>query len=86
MRTLTTVELQRELADGEALAATEPVAITRQGREELVLLSMEEYRRLKRSDCEALLVEELSDEDLEAIGKAEVPAEYAYLNAELSKP
>lgn len=86
MRTLTTVELQRELADGEDLATAEPVAITRQGREELVLLSMEEYRRLKRRDREALLVEELSDEDLEAIGKAEVPAEYAYLNAELSKP
>lgn len=86
MRTPTTVELQRELAEGEVLVTDEPVTITRQGREELVLLSIEEYLRLKRRDQEALLVEELSDEDLDAIGKAKVPSEYAYLNAELSKP
>jgi len=34
---------------------------------------------------EVLLVEELSDADLDAIGRARVPAEYAYLNAELDE-
>ncbi len=46
------------------------------------MLSIEEYRRLKQLDRKALFVEELSDAELEAISRAEVPAEYDHLNRE----
>lgn len=83
MLTYTAGELQRKLGEIQDKALSQPIAITRHGRERLVMLSAEEYRRLKRRDREVLLVGELSDADLEAIGKAEVPAEYAHLDAEL---
>jgi predicted metal-binding transcription factor (methanogenesis marker protein 9) len=47
------------------------------------MMSVEEYRRLKRRAREVLAVEELSAEDLQALQDAQVPAEHAHLNAEL---
>lgn len=64
-------------------ALTEPVTITKNGRDRLVLLSAEEYARLARRDRQVLRAEELTDAEAELIAKAEVPAEYAYLDAEL---
>lgn len=61
-------------------ALQEPVTITRNGRERLVLISTEEYGRLRASYRRAIRVEDLSDEEMELIAKAEVPAEYAYLD------
>ena len=63
-------------------ALKRPVTITKNNRERLVMLSIEEYRRRKQLDRNALFVEELSDAELEAISKAEVPVEYDHLNTE----
>ena len=57
--------------------------VTRNGRERVVLLSADEFKRLKRRDREALRVEDLTEADLAAIAAAEVPGEYACLDAEL---
>ena len=76
-------EFQRKLGEYQDRALVEPVVITRNGRERLVVLSVDEYHRLKRRDREALLATGLSDDDLRAIAEAEVPAEYADLNTEL---
>ena len=62
-------------------ALTEPVTITKNGRDRLVLLSAEEYARLARRDRQVLRAEDLTDEEVELIAKAEVPEEYAYLDA-----
>ena len=64
-------------------ALSEPVTITRDGRDRLVLLSVEEYDRLKRRDRRVRRIEDFTAEEMEAIAKAEVPAEYAYLDEEL---
>lgn len=64
-------------------ALTEPVTITKNGRDRLVLLSAEEYARLARRDRQVLRVEELTDAEVELIAKAEVPAAHAHLDAEL---
>jgi PHD/YefM family antitoxin component YafN of YafNO toxin-antitoxin module len=61
-------------------ALQEPVTITRNGRDRLVLISTEEYARLRASYRRAIKIEDLSDEDMELISKAEVPAEYAHLD------
>ena len=65
-------------------ALSEPVTITKNGRDRLVLLSADEYSRLKRRDRRAIAAEELTDAELELIAAAEVPAEHAHLDAELA--
>lgn len=78
-------EFQRNIGTYQDRALTEPVFVTRNGRERTVLLSVEEYRRLKRRDREALAVEELSEADLQSIVASEVPSQYGYLDAELER-
>ncbi len=64
-------------------ALTEPVTITKNGRDRLVLISATEYERLKRRDRRAFAAEELSEAEIDAIARAEVPPEYAHLDEEL---
>lgn len=55
-------------------ALREPVTITSHGRERLVLVSVEEYRRLKRNDREALYPWEMPEQELASLEAAEPPA------------
>jgi PHD/YefM family antitoxin component YafN of YafNO toxin-antitoxin module len=64
-------------------ALAEPVTITRDGHDRLVLLSVEEYERLKRRDRRVRRIEDFTAEEMEAIAQAEVPEEYAHLDEEL---
>jgi prevent-host-death family protein len=73
MITVSASELQRTLGSVSDTALREAVAITKQGRNHLVLLSYEEYARLKRRDRAVGLAGDLSDEWLEAVRSAEVP-------------
>lgn len=63
-------------------ALREPVTITSHGRERLVLLSAEEYRRLKRNDRAALYPWELGESDLRALETSEPPAAAALFDHE----
>lgn len=83
MSVVTSAEFQRKLGLYQDKALAEPVTITRNGRERLVLLSVEEYQRLKRRDRRVFPTSELPEEWIEAVSKAKVPDEYAYLDAEL---
>ena len=64
-------------------AAEEPVTITKEGRDHLVVLSAEEYARLKRRDRRVGLTSELPEEWAEAVRGAKVPDEFAHLGGEL---
>jgi len=64
-------------------ALREPVTVTKNGRDRLVVLSAEEYARLKRRDRRVVRTGELSDQDIALIAKAEVPTEHAHLDEEL---
>lgn len=55
-------------------ALREPVTITSHGRERLVLVSVEEYRRLKRNDREALYPWEMPENELAVLEAAAPPA------------
>ena len=83
MITVTAAEFQRHFGRYQDEALTQPVAITRNGRERLVMLSAAEYRRLKRRDREVLRAGDLSDADLEAIAKTEMDPRHAHLDEEL---
>jgi PHD/YefM family antitoxin component YafN of YafNO toxin-antitoxin module len=66
-------------------ALSEPVTITRNGRDRLVLMSVEEFQRLSRYAPRARSIEELTDEELTMIGEARVSAEHDHLNALLDE-
>lgn len=64
-------------------ALSEPLTITKNGHDRLVVLSADEYERLKRRDRRVIRAGELSDAEIALIAKAEVPAEHAHLDEEL---
>jgi PHD/YefM family antitoxin component YafN of YafNO toxin-antitoxin module len=64
-------------------ALVEPVTITKNGRDRLVVISSDEYERMRRRDRRVVRVEDLSDEEFEEIMQQRVPEEYDYLNEEL---
>ena len=80
---VTSAEFQKNFGRYRETAIREAVTITNHGRDSLVLLSADEYRRLKRRDREVLHVSELSDEDMQAIMSAEIPEEAAAFDHEL---
>ena len=73
MNKVSASEFQRSLGSISDKAMREAVTITKQGRNHLVLLSYDEYARLKRRDRKVGLAGELSDQWLDAVRKAEVP-------------
>ena len=50
MKTVTAADLQKQFGKYRDMALGEPVSITHHGRESLVMLSAEEYERLKKMD------------------------------------
>lgn len=80
---VSTAEFVRNFGPLSDKALIEPVTITKNGRERLVLLSVEEYERLMRRDRVAIRAGALTEEERAAIVAAEVPAEYAFLDDEL---
>ena len=82
MQRVTSREFQRNFGRCQDEALKAPLAITRNGRDRLVILSVDEYERLKRRDRQALAVEELSNAEIEAISRAEPPAEAAQYDHE----
>jgi len=80
---VSTAEFIKNYASLADAALSEPVVITKNGRDRLVVLSAEEYSRLKRRDRRVVRLEDFSDEEMVLIAQAEVPAEDAHLDAEL---
>jgi prevent-host-death family protein len=76
-------EFQRAFGTLSDKAAQEPVTITKNGRDHLVVLSAEEYSRLKRRERRVGLASELPEEWVEAVRDAKVPDEFAHLDGEL---
>ena len=56
-------------------ALREPVSITSHGRERLMLISAEEYRRLKVNDRQPLYPWELDEEDIASLEAAQASPE-----------
>lgn len=75
-------EFQRNIGRYQDLALTQPVVVTSNGRERTVLISTEEYNRLKRRDREVLGLSDFTEADLAAIEAAEPPSEAAAFDDE----
>lgn len=83
MLKVSAAEFQRNIGRYQDLALRQPVAVTRNGRESCVLISTEEYLRLKRRDREVLSIGDFTEADAEAVRLATPPAELAAFDHEL---
>ena len=80
---VTSEEFQSDFGNLSDEARRQPVIVTQGGEDALVVVSVEEWARLSQRARRVGAAEDLPDEWLEAVLEAEVPAEYAYLDAEL---
>jgi prevent-host-death family protein len=80
---VTASEFQQAFGALSDKARHEPVVITKHGRDSLVVMSAEEWERLKRRDRHVGLTAELPEEWVEAVRRAKVPDDFAHLDAEL---
>ena len=81
--TVSAAEFHRNIGIYQDMALTRPVTITKNGRERTVLLSAEEFHRLKRRDRRVIAAGELSERHVEALRNAKVPDQHAHLDDEL---
>jgi prevent-host-death family protein len=80
---VSSTEFQKAFGRIRETALRTPVTITHHGRDSLVLVAADEYRRLKARDRRAAFVSELTDEEMRAIAEAEIPAEAAAFDHEI---
>lgn len=77
-------EFQRKFGRLRGVAHREAVIVTSHGRDDVVLLSAEEYQRLRSLDRRAMQVSELTDEEIAALGNVDIAAEAAHYNHEVT--
>jgi len=64
----------KEVGRYQDAALTHPVVVSRNGRDRTVMISVEEYRRLKRRDRQVMGLGDFTDDDIAAIKKAKAPS------------
>jgi len=79
---VTTAEFIKNYGSLADKALLEPVTITKNGRDRLVVVSVEEYSRLTRRDRRVILPEQLTEKQAALVAEAAVPAEHTHLDAE----
>ncbi|MEA1650722.1 type II toxin-antitoxin system prevent-host-death family antitoxin [Nitrospirillum sp. BR 11164] len=85
MLKVSVADFQRDIGRYQDIALREPVAVTRDGRESTVLISTEEYARLKRRDRQVLTLDDFTDADIKALEQSRPdPASLAF-DAEMSR-
>ena len=77
-------EFQREFGRLRRVAHREAVIVTCHGRDDVVLLSAEEYQRLRILDPRAMHVSDLTYEELAALDNMEIPSEASRYNHEVT--
>ena len=80
---VSSAEFQKNFGRYQDMALTQPVTVTRNGRDRTVILSAEEYQRLRRRDRRVMGLGDFKQEDIAAIERAEPPAESARFDREI---
>lgn len=80
---ISATEFQRNIGHYQDLALRQPIAVTRNGCESTVLISTDEYDRLKRRDREVLGLDDFTEADLTALDASRPPTEASAFNEEL---
>ena len=75
MKRVTTDEFQKEFAAYKDNAHREAVVITSHGQDDVVLISADEYKRLRQLDQRAVYVHELPETVINELGTVPIPEE-----------
>lgn len=81
--TVSAAEFRRNVGLYQDIALTKPVTITKNGREWTVLLSAQEYARLKRRDRRVIAAGQLSGRQVDAARNARISDRFADLDKEI---
>ena len=81
---VTTADFVKNFGELSDKALTDPLTITKNGRDRLVVMSVDEYARLKRRDRRVYLAHELPDDIRQALSRTDdIPSEAYALNYEV---
>jgi prevent-host-death family protein len=83
---VSSTEFGKEVGRYQDAALTQPVIVTRNGRDRTVMISAEEYERLKRHDRQVHASGELPDDLFEALKTVEMDPRHNHLNRLLEDP
>lgn len=72
---VTSAEFQKGFGRFREAALKEPLTITNHGRDSLVLMGADEYRRLKRRERRVVGLDDFTEADIAAIEASEPPPE-----------
>ncbi len=82
MNKITSREFQKEFGRYRTVAHREAVIITNHGRDDLALISADEYKRLRQLDQQAFYAHELPDEVIEELGTVPIAQESSQFDDE----
>ena len=77
---VSTAEFGKEVGRYQDVALNQPVVVTQNGRDRTVMISAEEYLRLKRRDRRVFGAGELPDDLLEAVSRSEMDPRHSHLD------
>jgi prevent-host-death family protein len=77
-KTASASEIQKNFGAFHDRALTEPVRVTKYGRETVYILSAETYHKMKQAQREAIASAHLTEEEIALIEAAEIPLEHRY--------
>jgi PHD/YefM family antitoxin component YafN of YafNO toxin-antitoxin module len=77
---VSSTEFGKEVGRYQDLALSQPVIVTRNGRDRTVMISADEYRRLKRRDRQVFAAGELPDDVVEAVRRSKMDARHQPLD------
>ena len=77
---ITASEFQKAFGAMSDAALKEPVTITKQGRDHLVVMAAEEYQRLKRRDRKVYATGEMPEEWFDAVWNSRMDPRHNHLN------
>jgi PHD/YefM family antitoxin component YafN of YafNO toxin-antitoxin module len=77
---VSSTEFGKEVGRYQDAALSQPVVVTRNGRDRTVMISVEEYQRLKRRDRQVFAAGEAPEEIVEAVKNSEMDPRHRHLD------
>lgn len=77
---VSSTDFGKEVGRYQDLALSQPVVVTRNGRDRTVMISVEEYQRLMRRDRHVYGAGELPEEMIEAVARSEMEPRHRHLD------
>lgn len=77
---VSSTEFGKEVGRYQDAALSQPVVVTRNGRDRTVMISVEEYQRLKRRDRQVFAAGEAPEEIVEEVKNSEMDPRHRHLD------